>query len=138
VLGPYRTASGGCDSIQPYERIPPLIEKYAARGHVIFEGVIVSINYGIVGKLLERWEKQAVILWLNTSLVECVRRVNARRGPRGPLRSTRQLEQKYRATLAVVEKVEREGILRAITTSADAAPGVILELLREASSPPLL
>ena len=83
VLGPYQTATGGCDRIQHYERIPPLIEKYAARGHVIFEGVIVSSTYGQVGALLERWGKQAVMLTLDTPLEECVRRVNVRRGPRG-------------------------------------------------------
>jgi hypothetical protein len=136
VLGPYQTATGGCDRIQHYERIPPLIEKYAARGHVIFEGVIVSSTYGQVGALLERWGKQAVMLTLDTPLEECVRRVNVRRGPRGALRHRRHLIQKYYATLDVAEKVEKEEILRAITTNSDAAPALILRLLREAPSPP--
>ena len=83
VLGPYQTATGGCDRIQHYERIPPLIQNPAARGHVIFEGVIVSSTYGQVGALLQRWGKQAVMLTLDTPLEECVRRVNVRRGPRG-------------------------------------------------------
>ena len=36
VLGRYDIPCGGCDAIQPFDLIPPLIEKYAARGHVIF------------------------------------------------------------------------------------------------------
>src|SRR5690606_34634055 len=46
ILGPYSTPTGGCDSIQPYDLILELMEKYAARGHVIFEGVLISSSYG--------------------------------------------------------------------------------------------
>ena len=83
VLGPYTTPCGGCDRIQPYDLIPSLIEKYAARGHVIFEGALISSCWGTIGRLLERWKRDAIIVFLDTPVDECIRRVRTRRLERG-------------------------------------------------------
>src|SRR5438034_2286875 len=54
ILGRYDIPSGGCDSIQPFSLIPQLIKKYAARGHVVFEGALISTCWGVVGEALKR------------------------------------------------------------------------------------
>jgi hypothetical protein len=41
IVGSYETTCGGCDGIQPYNLIWPIVEEYASRGHVVFEGALV-------------------------------------------------------------------------------------------------
>lgn len=132
VLGPYLTVCGGCDRLIPYDLILTLLVKYAKRGHVVFEGVIVGSVYGRVGRLLESWKKEAVIVWLDTSLEECIRRVEERRGERGDSRpfNPKNLTYKYNQILATVKKVTEDDILRSVTISSDDALKAILKLLQ--------
>jgi hypothetical protein len=51
VLGPYQTNCGGCDALD-YDVVLDLISKCAPRGHVVFEGALVSSAYGRIGELL--------------------------------------------------------------------------------------
>jgi hypothetical protein len=60
IIGPYETPCGGCDAIQPYGLIPGLIRKYAARGHVLFEGLLIGDCYGKVGALLDQLSGEGV------------------------------------------------------------------------------
>lgn len=130
ILGRYDIPCGGCDTIQPYKLIPPLIEKYAARGHVLFEGVLVATCWGAVGEALERWG-DAVILFLDTPVEECLRRVERRRGCARDERLIENVAAKHRAVERIRERVIADDILRAMTTTADQAPGIIGELLRQ-------
>jgi thymidylate kinase len=131
VLGPYVTACGGCDRLIPFDIIPPLIEKYASRGHVIFEGVIVASIYGQIGTLMEKYKKDAVMLFLDTSLDECIKRVQSRRDARDDGREfdPKNLTTKYRACERVKERVASDGIMRVETASSTKAHKKIIELL---------
>lgn len=134
VLGPYHVASGGCDQIQPYDLILELLERYAAKGHVVFEGVIVSSSYGRVGRLMEKWGQEAVMAFLNTSLEQCIENVKKRRGAKGDNRefNPKNLTSKYNQILDSREKIRAAGTLRVVELELDTAYNQILSLLKEA------
>lgn len=84
VVGPYRTACGGCDAVQPYARILPLIKGFAEFGHVLFEGALVSSSYGSIGEALnEMLEEDPIFAFLDTPLPLCLERIALRRAARG-------------------------------------------------------
>ena len=88
VVGPYHTACGGCDAIQPYARILDLIN-YGAQtcDHVLLEGALVSSSYGTVGNLLNHYatvqSTPAVFAFLDTTLETCLDRIKQRRAAKG-------------------------------------------------------
>ncbi len=84
VVGPYETACGGCDAIQPYADIWPRIQRAAEEGHhVLFEGALVSSSYGNIGRALEAYGRSAVFAFLDTPLEVCLERIKQRRAARG-------------------------------------------------------
>jgi hypothetical protein len=87
VAGPYHTPCGGCDAIQPYSRIWPMVESLAESGHVLFEGALVSGSYGSIGEASERYGDEFVFAFMDTPLEECLRRIKARRQARGDNRT---------------------------------------------------
>ena len=131
LLGPYTAQCGGCDCIQPYSLIPPLIEKYAEQGHVIFEGALISTCWGTIGGLLERRQRDVIIVFLDTSLDECIRRVCTRRLERGDEREfdPRLLIQKHVTVARLQQKITAAGIVRTETVSCENAASVIVNLL---------
>lgn len=97
VVGPYETACGGCDAIQPFADIWPRVEWAAKKGyHVLFEGALVSTTYGAIGKESERFP-EFVWAFLDTPLEVCQARVNARRAERGaaPLTDFKNVDSKW-------------------------------------------
>lgn len=132
ILGPYTTGTGGCDRIQPYDLIPALITKYAARGHVLFEGIIVTSVYGQVGALMEKFKKNSVFVFLDTPLEECLRRIEARRGgrPRDE-RLIKNVTSKYNTMWHIKERIEREKIMRVEVASSDDAAKKIISILQK-------
>ena len=83
------TPCGGCDAIQPQGLILDLLRKYAAQGHVLFEGLLIGDSYGSVGALLDQLSGEGVssaVIRLNTPLDECLKRVRRRRAERGDSR----------------------------------------------------
>ena len=115
VIGPYTTDCGGCDRIPRNATVMALIRKYAERGHVLFEGSLISSAYGAVGKLMERWGKDLAFVFLDTPLEECLQRVEARRGRERDERLIRNVTSKYDAGWRVHQKVVSEGKMRAIS-----------------------
>lgn len=131
LLGPYDLIrSGGCDSVQPYEIIPELIAKYAERGHVLFEGIIVTSVYGRVGALLEQWGKDVVFLFLDTTLDQCLARVEDRRGRGRDERLIKNVTMKFLSSQAVRRRVLEEGKMRVEEANSATGHLVIHELLR--------
>lgn len=128
VLGPYVTQCGGCDRLQ-YDQLIELIEKYALKGHVLFEGIIVTSVYGRVGTLLEKYRKNAVFVFLDTPLEVCLERVEARRGKPRDDRLVKNVSSKYNSALRVRDKVVADKIMRAYTVSATEAPKFLVDLL---------
>ncbi len=133
VLGPYVTACGGCDRLIPFDLIPELITKYARRGNVIFEGVIVASIYGQVGALMEKFKREAVMLFLDTPMATCIQRVQSRRDDRVDDRefNSKNLEQKYKSTMRVKEKASTDGIIRVEETSSTEGHKAIIKLLQK-------
>jgi hypothetical protein len=134
VIGPYVSPCGGCDAIQPYFLIPELVDKYAARGHVIFEGMLVSSTYGSVGASLEKYGKEAVLLFLDTPLETCLEYVRKRRNARGvekPL-NEKNTRNKYEQIAWFRKRMKEKGEskLTFLETSAEAAVPFMLKLLQ--------
>jgi hypothetical protein len=132
LIGPYGSdGCDGCDRIQPYALIPPLIEKYAARGHVVFEGLLISSCRGVIGEILERYEQNAVMLFLDTSLETCLQRIEARSGKPRDARLIKNVSGKYRSIERIEARVRDEGIIRAERVSDAAAAATIVRLLNQ-------
>jgi ABC-type dipeptide/oligopeptide/nickel transport system ATPase component len=115
ILGGYRTQCGGCDGITDYQTIVPLLlSKYAPKGHILFEGLLISGGYGSVGRsmtLAERKGHTAIFALLDTPLELCLKRIGERRLLRGktePL-NPKNTEQKFKAARNTQEKLIREG-----------------------------
>jgi thymidylate kinase len=133
VLGPYTAQCGGCDRIQPYDLIPSLIEKYAEQGHMVFEGILISGCWGVIGRLLERWKRDAIIVFLDTPVDQCIRRIRTRRLERGDEREfdPRNLIQKHTTVVRLRQKIIAAGIVRTQTVSCENAASVIVNLLAQ-------
>lgn len=89
VLGPYETACGGCDAIQPYSRIIDKLReyttsKYTKGAHIFMEGVMIS-GRGSIGEFFDSLPKRYNVVYgvMDTPLAVCIERVNARRAARG-------------------------------------------------------
>jgi hypothetical protein len=102
VVGPYETACGGCDAVQPYALIWPKVVEYAAQGHVLFEGALVSSSYGNIGRDSEVYGDDFVFAFLNTPLDVCLERIRKRRESKG---NTKPLDPKN--TRVKFENVQR-------------------------------
>jgi hypothetical protein len=85
IVGPYLTACGGCDAIQPYDLIWPRVEAYARQGDVFFEGALVSSSVGNIGRAMAQ-RKDCVVGFINTPLQTCLARIQKRREKKGDLR----------------------------------------------------
>ena len=123
VLGPYESPCGGADCIQTFPLLCSLVEKYAAVGDVVFEGIVSGSCWGVIGKLLERWQRESLIVFLDTTIDECILRVKARRALRGDSRAfdPANLIQKHAAIVRLKQKLDAAGIVRTITVSSEHA-----------------
>lgn len=83
VVGGYENACGGCDGIQPYSEIWPRVVRFAAMGHVLFEGALVSSSYGNIGRDSEQYGDQFIFAFLNTPVEVCLERIKKRRLEKG-------------------------------------------------------
>lgn len=84
VVGPYKTACGGCDAIQPYSEIIPLVREAVDWGEdVLLEGALVSSSYGSVGHMMNEYAPDSVFAFLDTPLEECLARIARRRAAKG-------------------------------------------------------
>ena len=88
VVGPYHTACGGCDAVQPYADIWPMVHAAHAAGmHVLFEGALVSSSYGSIGHTMnakqEGGSADCTFAFLDTPLSTCLDRIKERRAAKG-------------------------------------------------------
>lgn len=81
VVGRYTTACGGCDTIKTQQETKDRVDRYAVRGNVLFEGILVSTIYG---PWLQFSRERGGMLWafLNTPLDICLERIQIRNGGR--------------------------------------------------------
>lgn len=116
VVGHYETQCGGCDAIQPYALIWPRVVEYASRGHVVFEGALVSSSYGNIGRDSEVYGDQFVFAFLDTPLDVCLKRIRARRAAKGnekPLdpKNTRVKFDNIQKSLVKIQAMNRRVII---------------------------
>jgi hypothetical protein len=125
VIGPYLTPCGGCDRIVPFALIPQLIEKYAQQGHVLFEGMLLSTCFGVIGQLMET--RDSVVMFLDTPLDVCIARVQARRRAAGNFRpfNPKLLAQKH----AIIARLKDKFGTRTMSVSDRDATAMIMRLL---------
>lgn len=83
LIGSYEQVCGGCDSISTQDGICDRVRKYAALGHVVFEGLLLSHLYGRYEALDRELGQPYVWAFLDTPLEVCLDRVRARRIARG-------------------------------------------------------
>lgn len=82
IPGPYDTACGGCDAIQPYSDIIPRLQWALDQGFdVLFEGALVSSSYGTIGEFMNE-QHNPVFAFLDTPLGLCLSRIALRRAKR--------------------------------------------------------
>ena len=113
VIGKYDLLCGGCDTIKGTELTVKRIEKYAAKGNVLYEGYLVSNTWSTYRDLSNRLDKP---LWLSldTPLDVCLDRVTKRRRARGnlkPLNPTNIIA-KYNICMKHIIQCEREKKIR--------------------------
>lgn len=131
LIGPYETACGGCDAIQPYDRIWPLVLKYAKKGHVLFEGALVSSSVGEIGRAMAA-RKDCVVCLLDTPVEVCLARIQSRREARGDTRplNPKNTVAKHEAVARSIPKLKALG-LRCVTLNYKKANKQLMEVLLE-------
>lgn len=109
IVGPYKSACGGCDAIQPFSDIWPRVEMGTRSGyHVLFEGALLSTVYGSIGAEMEKLDPDHVVwAFLDTPLEVCRARVNARRAARGagPLADFKNVDSKHATIARLADKL---------------------------------
>jgi hypothetical protein len=86
VLGSYESNCGGVDTIPAAWMTMDLIDYYAPRGNVVFEGLLQSTYYGAMGAHSQRYGEDYVYAFLRTSLAMCQGNVILRREKNGTKR----------------------------------------------------
>lgn len=84
VIGAYKTATGGCDTIKTQDEVCDLVRVYASQGwHVIFEGVVISTLHSryskLADELLAGYNTPTVFAYMDTPPERCLQNVKARR-----------------------------------------------------------
>jgi predicted kinase len=133
VVGPYETACGGADAIQPYDLIWPRVLEYARKGHVIFEGALVSSSVGNIGReMAARRQKDCVVLFLDTPVQVCLDRIAKRRAAKGDERplNPKNTTVKHHAVEVSRPKLEALG-LRCVTLHHRKAFKELMEVILE-------
>lgn len=131
-VGPYATACGGCDAIQPYALIWPRVLAYARKGHVLFEGALVSSSVGEIGRAMGARKKDCVVFFLDTPVEVCLERIHQRRLAKGDERplNPHNTTVKYVAVERSRPKLEALG-LKCATLNHKKATKQFLEVMLE-------
>ena len=82
LLGSYRAKGGGLDTLSPHDRsaLLPLIERYAAMGHVFFEALVISSTVPAYVEIAKRATQPFVFAFLDTPIDLCIQRIYQRNG----------------------------------------------------------
>jgi hypothetical protein len=107
-LGPY--PASGADAIVSQlgvQGVVALLDKYSARGDVLFEALIISSMFGAVGEWL-RVHPPAIVAVLDATLAECAAGLRERQGDRQ--RAVKTQAEHHHRTLAVTERMRALGM----------------------------
>ncbi|HAM40072.1 MAG TPA: hypothetical protein DCP69_01700 [Candidatus Omnitrophica bacterium] len=113
VIGSYEQVCGGCDSIGTQDEVCDRVRRYAAKGHVLLEGLLISHLFSRYAALdRELQPTRYVWAFLDTPLELCLARVEQRRLERGvtkPLNPT-NTTQKWHDAHRVFAKCQAAGL----------------------------
>jgi hypothetical protein len=128
ALGPYPAA--GCDAVISAFGIDGLLwllDKYADKGDVIFEALIISSMFGAIGDWLEARKENAIVAVLDVTLDDCRAGLAARQGDHQKAAKTQEAH--FDRTLAVAKQM-RELAMRAEMLKRENAVETILGWLK--------
>lgn len=107
VLGPYQTATGGVDALgAPLIDFLYMLEKYAKKGHVLFESVVISTTFGAVGSWMTDHRDNVIVAYLDTPYEECIKAL----GQRGANQGTAHVAEKVKSVTRTKVLMEEAGI----------------------------
>jgi hypothetical protein len=107
LIGNYAVNTGGVDSINDINAITSIIDVLHKKGHVVFEGLLISTYYGFLGQHSKQYGDDYIYAFLTTPEDECVRRVMARREIAGITKEYNPIpaKEKFKMVERVREKV---------------------------------
>jgi hypothetical protein len=118
IIGPYLTATGGCDALTLTSAgLTEILNKYQKLGNVLFESVVLSTYFGVVGEWLLTNKEEAIVGFLDTPLAVCLKSIEARTGVTS---RTKNVAAKVKAIEGVRKRMSELGI-RTETLSRDDA-----------------
>lgn len=82
IVGSYVTPCGGCDQVGSSEEVLRRVRAFAKKGHVVFEGLLLSGGQGTLGRAMLRYGDGFAYAFLDTPLETCLDRVQRRREAR--------------------------------------------------------
>lgn len=134
VVGSYKNACGGCDGIQPYSLIWPRIVEYVERGHVLFEGALVSSSYGNIGRASEIYGDDMVFAFMDTPVETCIEWIKKRRALKGNTKefNPKNTISKHECVARSIPKIRDEFNRRVVILDHRKATSQVLGLLRNA------
>jgi hypothetical protein len=113
VLGRYETPTGGCDGIRTQAEIYAGIRDLAARGSVVFEGVLISCMYAQYRQLEDELKPSHSWIWacLDTPLELCIEQTIKRRTEKGNLKpfNADGLRGKFNGVLSTKKGLLKDG-----------------------------
>ncbi len=113
VLGRYETACGGCDTIPTLDEAFHRVNKLAAMGSVIFEGLLIgSSPRRLLSMVASMPNHKVIFAGIDTPLARCIKRVEKRRHAKGndkPLNPA-NLEAKYKGVKRTQEILKEHGM----------------------------
>jgi hypothetical protein len=123
VLGPYHSRTGGIDALsgRGFDQVLRLLDKYKAKGHVLFEGVVISTSFGSVGAWLEKNKKESIVAFLDTPLEVCLSSIRQRTGDEARQKhvqdkdvSIARVKKEFTGRGMCVETISRENAFKSI------------------------
>ena len=118
-VGSYEVMSGGADAVMKHfgglDKVCELVREFAGRGHVLFEGFIVS---GLFSRFYDLSKEVGGITWcyMDTPLSVCYERIEKRNREKGasagrirPSAGTRHVEAKFNQAESTKRKFKEEG-----------------------------
>lgn len=136
VVGPYDVPTGGVDAVGGPKRVLVLLDKYANRGHLLFEGAMISDHVGVVGQWLLSRASDVLVAYMSTPMETCVSRILTRRKVRGteaefnPDKTVRPREKRIAAARATFAE---NPLIRIIDLPTDNPAAPLLRLMEATS-----
>lgn len=111
AIGSYQTQCGGCDGVPTQDEVCRRVRYYAKRGHVLFEGLIVTSCYARYRDLMDELGDYKMC-FLNTPLRTCISRVKKRRKKKGNNKpfNPANTEAKFHQTRRTIERAEEDNV----------------------------